>query len=191
MRAGPPEDVTQLLKAWQKGDVAAGDKLVPLVYGELRRIAGRRLRQERDGHTLQPTALVNEAWLRLMRQDELVWQNRVQFFALAAQAMRRVLVDHARKRHAARRGDRAPHVPLEDDVPSPLPDDRLIELDRALDRLASLEPRHARVVELRYFAGLSIEDVASAMDLSPGTVKRDWRTARAWLFDAMREATDR
>lgn len=160
---------------------------MPLVYAELRRIASRRLRAERDDHTLQPTALVNEAWLRLMQLHSLELQNRVHFFALAAQAMRRVLVDHARRRRAARRGIDVDHLPLEDDLPSPMPPDRLIALDEALDRLAALEPRHARVVELRYFGGLSVDEVAAMLGVSSGTVKRDWQTARAYLFHAMQE----
>jgi RNA polymerase sigma factor (TIGR02999 family) len=147
------------------------------------------LRAERDGHTLQPTALVNEAWLRLMNQHDPI-ENRLQFFGVAALAMRRILVDHARKRKAFRRGSDMPHVPLDDELPSPLPDDRLIALDEALQRLAALDPRHARVVELRYFGGLSIAEVADALAVSPGTVKRDWRTARAWLFDEMRAAAN-
>jgi len=182
----PPEDVTLLLHAWQQGDAAAGDRLALLVHAELRRIAGRRLRAERDGHTLQPTALVNEVWVRLMGQHGVVWQNRLQFYALAAVAMRRILVDHARKRSASRRGRDVPHVPVNDDLPSPLPDARLIALDEALERLAALDTRHARVVELRYFGGLSVEEVAEALAVSAGTVKRDWRTARAWLFNEMR-----
>jgi RNA polymerase sigma factor (TIGR02999 family) len=181
-----PEDVTLLLHAWQQGDAAAGDRLARLVQAELRGIAGRRLRAERDGHTLQPTALVNEAWVRLMGQHDVVWQNRLQFFAVAAVAMRRILVDHARKRGASRRGRDVPHVPADDELPSPLPDARLIALDEALERLAVLDARHARVVELRYFGGLSVEEVAEALAVSPATVKRDWRTARAWLFDEMR-----
>jgi RNA polymerase sigma factor (TIGR02999 family) len=170
------------LRAWQRGDAEAADELAPRVYADLRRIARRRLRVEREGHTLQPTALVNEAWLRLMRQQGQDWQNRTHFFAIAAQAMRRILVDHARMRHAARRGERAVHVELDADVPSPMPDERLIALDDALDRLAALDSRHARVVELRYFGGLSVDEVAATLNVSPVTVKRDWRTARAWLF---------
>jgi RNA polymerase sigma factor (TIGR02999 family) len=181
-----PEDVTLLLHAWQEGDAAAGDRLAMLVQAELRGIAGRRLRAERDGHTLQPTALVNEAWVRLIGQHNVVWQNRLQFFAVAAVAMRRILVDHARKRNAGRRGSNVLHVPVDEELPSPLPDARLIALDDALQRLAVLDARHARVVELRYFGGLSVEEVAEALAVSPGTVKRDWRTARAWLFDEMR-----
>ena len=186
-----PEGVTQLLQAWQHGDRAAGEQLVPLVYAELRRIARRRLQAERDGHTLQPTALVNEAWLRLMQLHDLNLQNRVHFYALAAQAMRRILVDHARKRHASRRGSRAEHVPLDADMAAPLPDDRLVALDEALDRLATLEPRHARVVELRYFGGLSLDEVSGVLGISTGTIKRDWRTARAWLFAQIQQPNDR
>jgi len=182
MPDAPPERLTELLRAWQQGDASAGDKLALLVYSELRRIASSRLRAEREGHTLQATALVNEAWLRLMQQHGAVWQNRSQFFAIAAQAMRRILVDHARKRQAARRGEGAEHVPVDDTLPSPLPDERLIALDVALDRLETLDARQARVVELRFFAGLSVDDTAQVLDLSPGTIKREWKTARTWLF---------
>jgi RNA polymerase sigma factor (TIGR02999 family) len=186
--APPDPQLTRLLEAWQHGDSAAADKLVPLVYSELRRIAASKLRSERDGHTLQPTALVHEAWLRLMQQHDSGWQNREQFFAIAAQAMRRVLVDHARKRHAAKRGDG--EAPVDVDEVSQiltvtLPDDRLLALDDALEGLAALDARQARIVELRFFGGLSVEETASVLAISPTTVKREWATGRAWLFRAM------
>jgi RNA polymerase sigma-70 factor (ECF subfamily) len=186
--AAPDPQLTRLLEAWQHGDSAAADKLVPLVYSELRRIAASKLRSERDGHTLQPTALVHEAWLRLMQQHDSGWQNREQFFAIAAQAMRRVLVDHARKRHAAKRGDG--EAPVDVDEVSQiltvtLPDDRLLALDDALEGLAALDARQARIVELRFFGGLSVEETASVLAISPTTVKREWATGRAWLFRAM------
>lgn len=177
-----PERITQLLRAWQEGDTAAGDELVPMVYSELRRLAGSRLRVERVGHTLQPTALVNEAWLRLTRQHGAVWQNRSQFFAIAAIAMRRILVDHARKRLTVRAGEGAQHTVVDETLPSPLPDARLIALDEALTQLEGLDARQARVVELRFFAGLSVDDTAKVLDVSSGTIKREWKTARTWLF---------
>jgi RNA polymerase sigma factor (TIGR02999 family) len=178
------ERITQLLQAWQHGDAKSGDKVVPLVYAELLRIARIRLRGERSGHTLQPTALVNEAWLRLMQQHGADWQNRTQFFAIAAQAMRRILVDHARRRQSGKRNAGEPPISLEgiEDTASPMPDQDMLALDAALERLTALDARQARVVELRFFGGLSIEDTAVALDLSPMTVKREWTTARAWLF---------
>jgi len=187
--AGPSgAQLTQLLEAWRKGDSDAADKLVPLVYAELRRMAASKLRSERGGHTLQPTALVHEAWLRLMKQHESGWQNREQFFAIAAQAMRRILVDHARKRHAGKRGDG--DVPVDIDEVSrilavTLPDERLLALDDALQRLAILDARQARIIELRFFGGLSVEETASVLASSPTTVKREWATGRAWLFRTM------
>ncbi len=189
MNSSDPQ-LTRLLEAWQGGDSAAAEKLVPLVYAELRRIAAAKLRGERGGHTLQPTALVNEAWLRLMNQHESGWQNRGQFFAIAAQAMRRILVDYARRRHAAKRGEG--EVPLElDEVARvlvvSLPDERLLALDEALKALAALDARQARIIELRFFGGLSVEETASVLAISPTTVKREWATGRAWLFRAMNE----
>jgi RNA polymerase sigma factor (TIGR02999 family) len=188
MAAAPDPQLTRLLEAWQKGDSGAADKLVPLVYKELRRIAASKLRSEREGHTLQPTALVHEAWLRLMQQHDSGWQSREQFFAIAAQAMRRILVDHARKRHAAKRGDG--EAPVDVDEVSQiltvtLPDDRLLALDDALKDLAALDVRQARIIELRFFGGLSVEETASVLAISPTTVKREWATGRAWLFRAM------
>ncbi len=186
--AGTDARLTQLLHAWQHGDERAADELMPLVYTELRRIAANRLRAERAGHTLQPTVLVHEAWMRLADQ-RADWQNRGHFFAIAAQAMRRILVDHARRRSTAKRGSTPVNVPVDDVahlLPSPMPDDRLIALDAALDELARLDARQAKVVELRFFGGLSVEDTATLLDISPTTVKREWATARAWLFDAVR-----
>lgn len=186
--AGADPRLTQLLHAWQHGDAGAADELVPLVYAELRRIAANRLRSERAGHTLQPTVLVHEAWMRLADQ-RADWQNRGHFFAIAAQAMRRILVDHARRRATAKRGENPVSVAVDDVahlLPSPMPDERLLALDAALDRLAALDARQAKVVELRFFGGLSVEDTATLLDISPTTVKREWATARAWLFDAVR-----
>jgi RNA polymerase sigma factor (TIGR02999 family) len=180
--------LTRLLEAWQSGDADAANQLVPHVYAELRRIAAAKLRAERGGHTLQPTALVHEAWLRLMNQHESGWQNREQFFAIAAQAMRRILVDHARKRHAAKRGNGDVAVELDEVariLTVTLPDERLLALDEALEGLAALDARQARIIELRFFGGLSVEETASVMGISPTTVKREWATGRAWLFQAM------
>ena len=181
-------ELTELLLAWQRGDPSAGEALVPLVYAHLRHIAANRLRGERDAHTLQPTALVHEAWLRLMRQHGADWQNRSQFFAIAAQIMRRILVDHARRRLASKRGDGAAMLDIDDladAIASPLPDERLLSLNDALEQLTVLDERQARVVELRFFGGLSVEETADVMALSPTTVKREWATARAWLFRAV------
>lgn len=179
--------VTTLLRDWQAGNAAAAEELAPLVYAELRRLASKRLAHERQGHTLQATALVNEAWLRLGDQHG-PWQNRAHFFAIAAQAMRRILVDHARQRQTAKRGHEPHCIPADlvaDLLPSPLPDDRLLALDEALTRLAALDVRQARVVELRFFAGLSVPDTAMVLGISAMTVKREWAAARAWLFAAV------
>jgi RNA polymerase sigma-70 factor, ECF subfamily len=181
-RAG--HEVTQLLRAWGGGDAQASDSLVRLVYGELRRQARLVLRREHEGHTLQPTALVHEAWLRLGDQREARWESRTQFFAVAAQMMRRVLLDHARTRRALKRGGGAVQVSLagagaaED---PPLDPVDLIALDEALTRLAALDPRKAQLVDLRYFAGLSIPEAAELLDMSTATVSREWAVARMWL----------
>ncbi|HVR69957.1 MAG TPA: sigma-70 family RNA polymerase sigma factor [Vicinamibacteria bacterium] len=174
-------DVTRLLQELGHGGRAI-DELLPLVYEDLRQIARRRLGGEAGGHTLQPTALVHEAYLKLSRLQRIEWKNRSQFFAIAARAMRRVLVDHAVSRRAAKRGGGRSRVPLEDGVFVSAEDaERLIDLNDALLRLESAQPRLARVVECRYFAGLSIEETAAALDTSAATVKRDWVLARAWL----------
>ena len=188
MSATSDAQVTLLLEAWRNGDARAADQLVPLVYAHLRRIAAVKMRHEEGGHTLQPTALVHEAWLRLSQQHESGWQNRAQFFAIAAQAMRRVLVDHARKRQAVKRGDGEAPVDLDDVsrvVVMRLPDERLIALDDALQELATLDERQARIVELRFFGGLSVDETANVLAVSPTTIKREWATARAWLFRAI------
>lgn len=185
--ADEPSRITLLLREWQHGDARAGADLATAVYDELRRLAASRLRLERSDHTLQPTALVNEAWLKLVDQ-RASWQNRSHFFALASRAMRRILVDHARRRHSAKRGQHAPRVSVDDVLdllPSPLPDESMIAMDEALTRLAAIDPRQAQVVELRFFAGLSVADTAQVLDVSPTTVKREWSSARAWLFDAI------
>lgn len=188
--SGPPPgaQLTRLLEAWQHGDSRAADELVTLVYAELRRMARARLRDERPGHTLQATALVHEAWMRLMNQHGATWQNRAQFFAVAAQAMRRILVDHARKRSAAKRGEGTSTVDVDalaHVLTAPIPDDRLLALDAALEELATLDARQARIVELRFFGGLSVEEAADVLAVSPTTIKREWSTARAWLFRAV------
>lgn len=178
----PSPTVTDLLRAWGKGDSAALDKLVPLVYDELRRQAHRYLRRERPGHTLQTTGLVHEAYLRLVDQRETDWQNRAQFFAVAAQMMRRVLIDHARSKQAVKRGGDNIRVTLEDAMAAV--QERgvdLLDLDEALTRLAELDPQQAKVVELRYFTGLGIEETSQVLAISPATVKREWTMARAWL----------
>jgi RNA polymerase sigma factor (TIGR02999 family) len=178
-----PEPLTGLLRAWSAGDRAALDALLPLVYSELRAQARRHLVRERRNHTLQPTALVHETFLRLQGQQRAQWQNRQQFFAVAARTMRRVLVDHARARFAAKRGAGQTLLAL-DDVPEPAAQRGVdvLALDQALERLADLDPRQARVVELRYFGGLSAEETAATLEVSLATVNRDWALARAWLF---------
>ncbi|MEN3337900.1 MAG: hypothetical protein V7647_1576 [Acidobacteriota bacterium] len=184
----PDPRLTRLLQAWQQGDAPAGEQLVALVYAELRRIARLKLGAERGGHTLQPTALVHEAWLRLMQQHGAGWQNRAQFFAIAAQAMRRILVDHARRRQAAKRGSGEAPVDVDelaDVLASPVPDEQLVALDAALERLSALDDRQAKVVELRFFGGLSVEETGDVLGLSPTTVKREWSTARLWLLRAI------
>lgn len=183
-----PHDVTGLLREWRQGDDAALDKLTALVYDELRRIAHRYLRNERDYHTLQTTALVNEAYLRLINQQHAGWQNRQHFFAVTAQIMRHVLVDYARRRHYAKRGGKeAQRVSLNDEtIMSYARARELIELDEALKELARLDERKSRVVELRYFGGLSIEETADVLEISPMTVRRDWQIAKAWLYVQVR-----
>lgn len=181
--ASPPGHVTQLLLAWGDGDREALEGLIPVVYGELRHIARRYLRHERPEHTLQPTALVHEAYLKLIDQQRARWQNRAHFFGVAAQLMRRILVDHARTHVAAKRGGGVPAVTLVDAAgASPAHGIDVIALDEALTRLTSLYPEQGRLVELRFFGGLTIEETAEAMGLSPATVKRQWAVARAWLL---------
>ncbi len=175
-------DVTALLADWSRGDRTALDQLLPLVYAELRRIAARQLRNERVGHTLQPTALVHEVYLRIVDQRRVDWQNRAHFFGVAAQVMRRILVDHARRRGAGKRGEGVPCVSVDDARGVPAPNDiPILALDHALDRLQKVDPELARIVELRAFGGLTIEEAAHVLKVSPSTAKRDWRTAKAWL----------
>ena len=177
-----PEGVTQLLKRWSDGDRAALDQLMPLVYDELRRLAGGYLRRERPDHTLQPTALVNEAYMQMVDQREARWQNRAQFIGVAAQMMRRILVDHARAHRAEKRGGQHFTVSLaEADRFGEQPDVELLRIHEALERLALIDPKQARVVELKFFGGLTIEETAEATGFSHTTVENDWRMARAWL----------
>ncbi|HWZ85242.1 MAG TPA: sigma-70 family RNA polymerase sigma factor [Thermoanaerobaculia bacterium] len=176
------QEVTVLLREWSAGDRGALERLMPLVYGELRKIAASHLRSERGSHTLQPTALVHEAYLRLVGQRSVSWANRAHFYGIAAQMMRRVLVDHARRRQAAKRNPWTISVALPEGEPGAA--DRapeLLALDLALTELERLDPRQARVVELRFFAGLSVEETAEVAGISTATVKREWRTARAFL----------
>jgi RNA polymerase sigma factor (TIGR02999 family) len=179
----PERAVTELLRAWGAGDASASDALVPLVYDELRRQAGHVLRREGEGHTLQATALVHEAWLRLDGQHDARWESRTQFLAVAAQTMRRVLVDHARARHAIKRGAGGTQVTLSEATPAVEAPDQvdILALDDALARLAIIDPRKAKLVELRYFAGLSIPEAADALGVSLATVGREWAVARLWL----------
>lgn len=175
-------DITALLRAWGDGDTLALDELMPLVHAELRRLARAKLRRERPGHTIQPTALVNEAYLRLVDQRRVRWQNRAHFFGIAAELMRRVLVDHARRRQAAKRGGPLRVVTLDDAVAPVEPRDvELIALDQALERLASFDDRQSRLVVMRFFGGLSVEEAAAALGVSRATAERDWTMARAWL----------
>jgi RNA polymerase sigma factor (TIGR02999 family) len=177
------EDVTRLLERWGAGDRDAVGELIPLVYQELHAMARGYMRGERPGHTLQCTALVHEAYVRLAAIDSVKWQNRAQFFAVSARVMRHILVDHARARAASKRGGDVEIVRLDDVLTVPAPDDvDMVALDRSLDKLAALDERKVRVVELRYFCGLSVEETAEATGCSPMTVKRDWAVAKAWLF---------
>ncbi|MGA2347849.1 MAG: sigma-70 family RNA polymerase sigma factor [Candidatus Sulfotelmatobacter sp.] len=180
------DGVTELLSRWNDGDIAARDALIPLVYDELRRVAKKNLAGQRSDHTLQATALVHEAYLRLVNRKAANWQGRTHFFALAAQMMRQILVDHARMRNAGKRGGGALTLVLEDDVAGkPEMNLDLIGLDRAMKQLASLDARQSQIVELRFFGGLSIEEAARVVDISPATAKREWATARVWLHHAM------
>jgi len=180
--------VTQLLLDWGNGDKAALDKLVPVVYQELRRLAAYYMRRERPGHTLQTSALVNEAYMRLVDYSQMRWQSRAHFFAVAAQAMRRILVEHARKRHFAKRGGGAVQVSFDEAaIVSQEQASDLVALDDALTSLEAMDPRKARIVELRYIGGLNIEETAEVLAISPATVQREWRAAKAWLYRAIKE----
>jgi RNA polymerase sigma factor (TIGR02999 family) len=178
--------ITQLLIRWADGDRAALDALMPVVYSEMRRIAEGYLRRERGGHTLQPTALINEVWLRLAKQAQLSFESRRQFFGLAAQLMRRVLVDYARGAKAAKRGGPEAALSLDAlEIGSATDIDQFLALNEAIERLAAFSPRQARVIELRYFGGLNVEEMAGLLDVSPATVSREQKSAEAWLSRAM------
>lgn len=180
--------LTELLTDWQQGDQTALNRLTPLVYDELRRIAHRYVQRERNGHTLETTALVNEAYLRLAGQKKIEWQNRAHFFAGTAQVMRHILIDHARRRNYAKHGGEVQQVSLaEADVMSNERAAELIVMDEALSELAQLDLRKSRVVELRYFGGLSLEETAEVLEVSVMTVRRDWRTAKAWLYRRIKD----
>jgi RNA polymerase sigma factor (TIGR02999 family) len=180
-------EITRLLADWSKGDRQALEKLTPLVYDELRRLAGRYLRQERHGHTLQSTALVHEAYLKLVGQNNVRWQNRAHFFGIAAQMIRRILVDYARARGADKRGSGAEKLSLDEAIALPGgPDLDLVALDDALEGLAQIDQRQSRLVELRFFAGLTLEETAEVLQMSLATAKRDWVSAKAWLSREIR-----
>ncbi|MBV6520581.1 MAG: hypothetical protein MNPFHGCM_00698 [Gemmatimonadaceae bacterium] len=183
------QDVTSLLLDLQHGRPEAMDDLIPLVYSQLRTLAASYLRNEQRQHTLQPTALVHEAFLRLVDQRTATWQNRAHFLGVAAQVMRRILVDHARRRTAGKRGG-GKIVTLDEELTPQAERLDLVRVDEALDELKAVDERQARVVELRYFGGLSIEETAQVLDVSPATVKRDWVLAKAWLFRALRDGQD-
>lgn len=176
------KQATELLLAISNGDREAMNELVPLVYDELREIARKRLRHERPDHTLNTTGLVHEAYLKLIQLDRVQWQSRAHFLAIAAQAMRNILVSHARSRNRIKRGGGAPHTSLEEAVELPAAEaDRILALDAALERLAAMNPRHARIVEYRFFGGMTIEETSAVLEISPATTKRDWSVLRLWL----------
>lgn len=184
-----PHPITQLLLAWCRGQSNAQEELYPLVYHELHRLAHRYMRQERPGHTLQTTALINEAWLRLVAAPGVNWQNRAQFFALSAQLMRRILVDYARRHRARKRGGATRCGSWEEALDTARDrSEELLALDDALLALAALDPRKSRVVELRFYGGLSVEETAQALRVSPDTVTRDWKLAKAWLQRELRRS---
>lgn len=185
----PAPEITHLLQAWRAGDDGALDRLTPLVYGELRRLAHARMRQEHPGHALQTTALVHEVYMRLVDARGVDWQDRAHFFAVCARAMRQILVDAARTRGARKRGGAAAAVPFDERLAvSPARDPELIALDEALTQLSAADPRQGQVVELRYFGGLSVEETADVLAVSPQTVMRDWKLAKLWLVRALRHA---
>jgi RNA polymerase sigma-70 factor (ECF subfamily) len=183
----PTPDVTALLRAWADGEAAALEQLMPLVYEELHRRAAGHLRRERSGHTLQPTALVHEAYLRLVNQDRADWKNRAQFFGVSARIMRRILVDHARAGKMAKRSGGLVRVTLDDAVSRSLPRDiDVLALNEALTRLSAFDPRKSQVAELRFFSGLSLEETGHVLDISIATVEREWQAARAWLYAVLK-----
>ena len=182
MSGHAPENITGLLLKWSGGDATALEQLMPLVYDELRRLAVRYLRRERDNHSLQPTALVNEAYLRLVDQQKVEWQSRAQFYGLAARVMRNILVDHARSRQAAKRGGEQFRVSFDGDQQGiVVPEIKFLAVHEALERLTIFDAQKAQIVELRFFGGLSIEETAEVLGIGHATVERDWKLARAWL----------
>ncbi len=184
-------DVTRILTDIEQGNARATDELLPLVYQELRRLAAHKMANEPAGHTLQPTALVHEAWLRLVDPPSQSWQNRAHFFGAAAEAMRRILIARARRKQTQRRGAGTAHLDVDElEIASPAPDDQLLALNEALDRFAALEPKQAELVKLRYFVGLKIEESAEVLGISEATAKRWWAYARAWLFEAVRSSQE-
>jgi RNA polymerase sigma factor (TIGR02999 family) len=187
MSTQPPRDVTQLLVDWGNGDRAALDELTPLVYDELRRLASRYMRREGPGHTLQPSALVNEAFLRLVDQRGVRWQSRAHFFGVAAQLMRRVLIDCARRHASGKRGGGTLRVSVSEAAGVARQASEMVALDRALDELAEMDARKGRIVEMKFFGGLTTEEVAEVLGVTPRTVEREWRAARAWLRRAVGE----
>src|SRR5437773_9147830 len=190
MATPSPQEVTRLLLDWSKGDQAALDRLMPLVDRELHRLAHHYMRQEKPGHTLQTTALVNEAYLKLIDQRDAQWKNRAHFFALSAQLMRRILVDHARSRQYAKRGGGDQRIVFDEAlVVSSEKGADLVALDEALSKLTSIDPRKGKVVELRFFGGLSVEETAEALQISAVTVMREWSMAKAWLYNSLKNET--
>jgi RNA polymerase sigma factor (TIGR02999 family) len=190
----PPHEITEYLRAWEQGDDSALERLLPMVYGELRAIAAKHLRSERPGHTLQPTALAHEAYLRLRGMGDVPWHDRSHFYAIASRIMRRLLVDHARARMAHKReGLQSVQLTegLHDGLQPVMNAEELIDLDRALDELATTEPRLSRLVELRFFGGLNIEEASALLGCSPRTAKRDWAFARAWLLHRLGNGSPR
>ena len=186
-RTPPQHEITQLLAQWREGNQSALDELYPLVYDELHRLARRYMSRERKGHTLQTTALINEAYVRLVDQKNVPWANRSHFFAISAQIMRRILIDHARRHQYAKRGGGARQVSLDEAATVVMPDQsgELLRLDEALKSLAEMDPRRSQVVELRYFGGLNNEEIAGVLQISENTVTRDWNMARAWLYQQL------
>lgn len=183
MEPASSDEVTQLLINYGKGDRSALDEMLPLVYGELRRLANYYLKKERQEHTLQPTALVHEAYLRLVNQEHVDWKNRAQFFGLAAEMMRRILLNHARDRVAGKRGGKAERVSLSEvDRSAQIKDMDLIALDNALNQLEAMDSRKSKIVEMKFFSGLTTEEIAEILQISAATVKREWALSRAWLF---------
>lgn len=192
MTATTTQEVTQLLRAWVEGDAGACDQLYRAVYGDLRRLAHRYMHRENPGHTLQTTALVNEAYLRLAHSKDMDWKDRAHFFAVSASIMRRILIDEARARRAERRGGAAQQITLDELVEIPqAPTQDLLALDEALDKLTRFDERKGKVVELRYFGGLSVEETAAVLKVSQDTVLRDWRLAKAWLLRELHEGNSR